>query len=92
VQGTYDAAAKGTLQSEFGTDVDDEVIKIILEKGTLQTSEVSEFHHTHMTYTVPNISLNNRCPSVKDPRMTPWVPWFPTRERSLDHQGLFTRL
>lgn len=41
VQGTYDAAAKGTLESEFGTSVDDEVIKIILEKGALQTSEVS---------------------------------------------------
>lgn len=40
-QGTYDAAAKGTLESEFGTSVDDEVIKIILEKGALQTSEVS---------------------------------------------------
>ncbi|KAH6899017.1 ribosome maturation protein [Thelonectria olida] len=42
VQGTYDAAAKGTLQSEFGTDVEDDVIKIILEKGTLQTSEMPE--------------------------------------------------
>ncbi|KAH7137147.1 ribosome maturation protein [Dactylonectria estremocensis] len=41
-QGTYDAAAKGTLESEFGTSVDDEVIKIILEKGTLQTSEMPE--------------------------------------------------
>lgn len=41
MQGTYDAAAKGTLQSEFDTSVDDDVIKIILEKGTLQTSEVS---------------------------------------------------
>ncbi|KPM37108.1 hypothetical protein AK830_g9461 [Neonectria ditissima] len=41
VQGTYDAAAKGTLESEFGTSVDDDVIKIILEKGTLQSSEVS---------------------------------------------------
>ncbi|KAF7537890.1 hypothetical protein G7Z17_g12761 [Cylindrodendrum hubeiense] len=41
-QGTYDAAAKGTLESEFGTAVDDEVIKIILTKGSLQTSEMPE--------------------------------------------------
>ena len=39
-QGAYDGASNGILESEFGTSVDDEVIKQILEKGTLQESQV----------------------------------------------------
>lgn len=42
-QGAYDGASKGILESEFGTSVDDEVIKQILEKGTLQESQVCLF-------------------------------------------------
>ncbi|KAI5466599.1 ribosome maturation protein [Mariannaea sp. PMI_226] len=42
VQGTFDAAAKGTLESEFETGNHDDVIKIILERGSLQTSEMPE--------------------------------------------------
>ncbi|KAF9879080.1 shwachman-Bodian-Diamond syndrome protein [Colletotrichum karsti] len=38
-QGTYDAASKASLENEFGTHVDDEVIKQILEKGDSQTAE-----------------------------------------------------
>jgi ribosome maturation protein Sdo1 len=34
-------ASKQTLENEFGTHVDDEVIKLILEKGALQETEVS---------------------------------------------------
>jgi len=40
-QGTYDAASNGALDNEFGTHVDEEVIKAILEGGSLQESEVS---------------------------------------------------
>ncbi|OLN82051.1 SDO1-like protein C21C3.19 [Colletotrichum chlorophyti] len=41
-QGTYDAASQATLDNEFGTHVDDEVIKVILEKGESQSSEFPE--------------------------------------------------
>jgi len=39
-QGTYDTASKSTMYNEFGTQVDEEVIKQILERGTLQESEM----------------------------------------------------
>ncbi|KAG8421745.1 hypothetical protein J3458_003594 [Metarhizium acridum] len=39
-QGTYDAAPKNVLYSEFGTDDDDEVIKKILKDGAMQTMEM----------------------------------------------------
>jgi hypothetical protein len=39
-QGTFDAAPKNVLYSEFGTDDDDEVIKRILKEGSMQTMEV----------------------------------------------------
>ncbi|UNI15155.1 hypothetical protein JDV02_001718 [Purpureocillium takamizusanense] len=39
-QGTYDAAPKGTLASEFGTEDEDEVIKKILTEGSMQTIEM----------------------------------------------------
>jgi ribosome maturation protein Sdo1 len=39
-QGTFDGASKATLENEFGTANEDEVIKKILEKGTLQETEV----------------------------------------------------
>ncbi|KAF5023929.1 hypothetical protein F66182_4009 [Fusarium sp. NRRL 66182] len=41
-QGTYDAASKAALENEFGTSVDDEVIKVILEKGETQSTEFPE--------------------------------------------------
>ncbi|KAL0939287.1 SDO1-like protein C21C3.19 [Colletotrichum truncatum] len=41
-QGTYDAASKASLDNEFGTHVDEEVIKVILEKGETQVSEFPE--------------------------------------------------
>lgn len=40
-QGTMDTASKATLENEFGTSVDEEVIQKILEKGNMQASEVS---------------------------------------------------
>jgi Shwachman-Bodian-Diamond syndrome (SBDS) protein len=39
-QGQMDGASKATLENEFGTHNDEEVITQILEKGTLQESEV----------------------------------------------------
>ncbi|CAH0001050.1 unnamed protein product [Clonostachys byssicola] len=50
-QGTFDAAAKNLLSSEFvkedgssykDSEVEDEAIKVILTKGNLQTSEMPE--------------------------------------------------
>jgi ribosome maturation protein Sdo1 len=38
-----DGASKATLENEFGTTNDEEVIKQILEKGSLQESEVRSF-------------------------------------------------
>lgn len=52
-QGQFDGASKATLDNEFGTHVDDEVIRQILEKGTIQETEVcSPFptpYHSHTT-------------------------------------------
>jgi hypothetical protein len=35
-----DTASKATMENEFGTHNDEEVIKLILEKGALQETEV----------------------------------------------------
>ena len=43
-QGQLDTAPKSTLAAEFDTEDTDEVIKKILEKGTVQVSEVSPLH------------------------------------------------
>lgn len=40
-QGVLDAASNGSLESEFGTYNEDEVVKQILEKGELQQTVVS---------------------------------------------------
>lgn len=40
-QGIMDSASKGSLESEFGTHKEDDVIAQILEKGTIVESEVS---------------------------------------------------
>ncbi|KAH7035369.1 ribosome maturation protein, partial [Microdochium trichocladiopsis] len=34
-QGQFDDASKATLENEFGTSGEDDVIKVILEKGTV---------------------------------------------------------
>lgn len=39
-QGQLDGASKSTLENEFGTSNDEEVIKTILQKGTQETSQV----------------------------------------------------
>ncbi|RFU23703.1 hypothetical protein B7463_g12633, partial [Scytalidium lignicola] len=35
-QGPFDAASNATLENEFGTHKEEEVIKLVLEKGTIQ--------------------------------------------------------
>lgn len=40
-QGILDTASKGSLESEFGTSKDDDVVKQILEKGNVVESGVS---------------------------------------------------
>ncbi|KAL1903102.1 hypothetical protein Sste5346_000386 [Sporothrix stenoceras] len=42
VQGPVNAAPHSTLDNEFGTHNEDEVIKIILQKGTMQETEAPE--------------------------------------------------
>ncbi|CAK7232213.1 hypothetical protein SBRCBS47491_008191 [Sporothrix bragantina] len=42
VQGPLDTAPNSTLDNEFGTHVDDEVIKAILQKGSVQEVEAPE--------------------------------------------------
>ncbi len=39
-QGTLNDASKATLENEFGTHVEEEVIKAIIEKGSVQETEV----------------------------------------------------
>jgi len=39
-QGTLDTAAKGTLEAEFGSSKEEDVIVKILEKGNIIESEV----------------------------------------------------
>ncbi|KAF2735715.1 putative SDO1-like protein C21C3.19 [Polyplosphaeria fusca] len=41
-QGILDGASNGVLDSEFGTHSEDEVVKLILQKGTLQETEGKE--------------------------------------------------
>ncbi|KAK5121140.1 hypothetical protein LTR85_005624 [Meristemomyces frigidus] len=38
-QGVLDTASKGALEDEFGSSKDEEVVKQILEKGTVQETE-----------------------------------------------------
>jgi len=41
-QGQYDGASHSTLENEFGTHNEEEVIKAILEKGSIQETEGAE--------------------------------------------------
>ncbi|KAF2115105.1 putative RNA binding protein [Lophiotrema nucula] len=41
-QGILDTASNGSLESEFGTHKEDDVVKAILEKGELQETEARE--------------------------------------------------
>jgi len=60
-QGTFDDASKATLENEFGTTNEDEVIKQILEKGVLQETKVRVSHYIpHLFFPV----LSNLCNNV----------------------------
>lgn len=48
-QGTFDTAAKSTLENEFGTSKEEAVVAQILEKGNVQESEVRIFYLSHLT-------------------------------------------
>ena len=70
-QGTYDEASNSVLDNEFGTHVDEDVIKQILEKGTLQESTVG-----NPAFSLAMLNTNNllsRCPNARDQRMIPRV-------------------
>ncbi|KAJ4322429.1 hypothetical protein N0V94_002416 [Neodidymelliopsis sp. IMI 364377] len=41
-QGILNTASKGTLENEFGTSNEDEILKQILQKGDIQTTQNSE--------------------------------------------------
>ncbi|KAK3393021.1 ribosome maturation protein [Podospora didyma] len=41
-QGPFDTASKATLDAQFGTTDEDEVLKKILTEGTLQESQMNE--------------------------------------------------
>jgi hypothetical protein len=57
-QGQLDGASKGTLENEFGTHNEDEVIKQILEKGSVQESEVClSLLSQSSSYLLPQSSL-----------------------------------
>ena len=57
-----DGASKATLENEFGTTNDEEAIKQILEKGTLQESEVRISLPFHSPSNHQNISNTNYVP------------------------------
>lgn len=42
-QGELDTASKSSLENEFGTTNEDDIVKKILEEGQIQTSNVSIF-------------------------------------------------
>ena len=73
-----DTASKATMENEFGTQSDEEVIKLILEKGTLQETEVS-ISIPHPPTTTP---LSHALPT---PRYQPNANTIP--EQAAERQG-----
>lgn len=59
-----DTASKGTLEDEFGTHNEDEVVKQILEKGSLVESEVCT-GHLELFVTVLTLALRTRAVLAK---------------------------
>lgn len=75
VQGMYGAASGASLHSEFDTEDVDEVIKKILQSGSVQTMEVSKPPSVPLsTCTIREALLTlspTRCPADKASRTTP---------------------
>jgi ribosome maturation protein Sdo1 len=69
-QGNLDGASKSTLENEFGTVQEDDVIKEILEKGELQESKVRCSGLAIIHRQVALLIANYRCRTVRDPRTT----------------------
>ena len=67
-QGIHDAASNGALDSEFGTHKEEDVIKQILEKGTVQETEVSLPPHGPHSYPILSYLVQLVLPFV----LTPW--------------------
>ena len=76
-QGTLDGASKATLENEFGTSVEEEIIKQIIEKGSIIQTAVSVWASFSLTYA--NII---RALSDKDQRTTAWVPEAVTKQQT----------
>ena len=59
-QGILDTASNGSLDSEFGTHTEEDVVKAILEKGEVQETEV-RFHtfSPHLHATILDASLSS---------------------------------
>jgi hypothetical protein len=80
-----DAASHSTLENEFGTHVDEEVIKQIIENGTMQEGDVSNhFNSSEKVNYLCSILLTcpRRLPNDKAQRTIAWVPAVVTKRFS----------
>lgn len=68
-QGELNTASKSTLENEFGTSVDEGVIKQILEKGSFQESQVIFPSSTSLRTQTYTTYSSQREPA---PRTTAW--------------------
>lgn len=73
------------MENEFGTKNEDEIVKKILEKGDVQSSEVRP-HFLTRPLTSFNIEHQadgylHRAPSARVVPMTARVPWQDTKQR-----------
>lgn len=74
-QGQLDGASNAVLDNEFGTHAEEEVIKQILEKGSMQESEVCSLFNTHLSHIMFNILtsyVNCSSTNVEAQRTTAW--------------------
>jgi hypothetical protein len=77
-QGVLNTASNSQLENEFGTKKEEDVVKQILEKGDIQTSEVCCF------YVPVDMMLTSwlcRTPSARATPTTPRAPCRPTKRR-----------
>jgi hypothetical protein len=58
-QGVLNTASNSQLENEFGTKNEDDVVKQILEKGDIQSSEVCHFEHEVLLHTPCWLSTQN---------------------------------
>jgi hypothetical protein len=79
-QGEMNGASHQTLDNEFGTHNEEEVIKKILEKGTIQESQVrtpSPYHPpslpTLLVFNDQTLIKHHSSLNDRRPKMTPWA-------------------